>query len=85
MSVQDVDIHLLLTAVAMQPVQGELSSPTIAALELLAALFGLSLIEKQAGDFLEDSYLSGEAGNAGLSHTVLYVAAIVTCPACIIL
>ena len=42
-------------------VQGELSSPTIVALERLAALFGLSLIEKQAGDFLEDGYLSGKA------------------------
>ena len=42
-------------------VQCELSSPTIVALERLAALFGLSLIEKQAGDFLEDGYLSGKA------------------------
>ncbi len=45
--------------------QAELSRPTIAVLERLAALFGLSLIEKQAGDFLEDGYLSGAAGTVG--------------------
>ena len=42
--------------------QAELSGATIAVLQRLAALFSLSLMEKQAGEFLEDGYLSGVQG-----------------------
>ena len=42
--------------------QAALSGATVAALERLAHLFGLGVIEKQAGDFMEDGYCSGAAG-----------------------
>ncbi len=34
--------------------------PAIAALSKLVSLFGLSFIAREAGDFLEDGYLSGQ-------------------------
>ncbi len=43
--------------------QAELSGTTISVLQRLAALFSLSLMEKQAGEFLEDGYLSGMQGS----------------------
>ena len=45
----------------LHAVQAALSGATVAALERLAHLFGLGVIEKQAGDFLEDGYCSGAA------------------------
>ena len=43
--------------------QAELSGATIAVLQRLAALFSLSLMERQAGEVLEDGYLSGTQGS----------------------
>ena len=40
--------------------QGSVDSPAIAALSKLLSLFGLSFIAREAGDFLEDGYLSGQ-------------------------
>ncbi len=37
-----------------------MDSPAIAALSKLLSLFGLSFIAREAGDFLEDGYLSGQ-------------------------
>ena len=34
--------------------------PAVAALSKLLSLFGLSFVAREAGDFLEDSYLSGQ-------------------------
>ncbi len=42
------------------PLQGELPGSTAAALLQLAQLYGLTTIERQLGDFLEDGYLSGK-------------------------
>lgn len=39
--------------------QGELPGETAALLQL-AQLYGLTTIERQLGDFLEDGYLSGK-------------------------
>ena len=44
--------------------QAELCGATVAALEQLSHLFGLSIIEKQAGDFMEDGYCSGTSRSA---------------------
>lgn len=41
-------------------VQGSVDPPATAALAKLLSLFGLSFIAREAGDFLEDGYLSGQ-------------------------
>ncbi len=40
--------------------QGSVAPPAIAALTKLVSLFGLSLIAREAGDFLEDGYVNGQ-------------------------
>ena len=37
-----------------------MAAPAIAAVSKLVSLFGLSFIAREAGDFLEDGYLSGQ-------------------------
>ncbi len=40
--------------------QGTLPAPTIAVLFKLVSLFALSIMSREAGDFLEDGYMSGQ-------------------------
>lgn len=40
--------------------QGTLPAPTIAALSKLVSLFALSTLSREAGDFLEDGYMTGQ-------------------------
>lgn len=42
------------------PAQASVAAPAIAAVSKLVSLFGLSFIAREAGDFLEDGYLSGQ-------------------------
>ena len=42
------------------PAQATVAAPAIAAVSKLVSLFGLSFIAREAGDFLEDGYLSGQ-------------------------
>ena len=42
------------------PAQASVAAPAGAAVSKLVSLFGLSFIAREAGDFLEDGYLSGQ-------------------------
>ena len=44
----------------LQCMQGSVDLPAVAALSKLLSLFGLSFIAREAGDFLEDEYMSGQ-------------------------
>ena len=55
--------------------QGVLPPPTAAALSKLVSLFALSTIAREAGDFLEDGYLSRQQArlpSPPLSHPVAF-------------
>ena len=52
--------HAQLPDSRLQRVQGSVDAPAVAALAKLLSLFGLSFIAREAGDFLEDGYLSGQ-------------------------
>ncbi len=55
------------------PAQASVAAPAIAAVSKLVSLFGLSFIAREAGDFLEDGYLSGQQVRA--VHLTMHVAA----------
>ncbi len=46
---------------------------TAAVLERLVALWGLAALTREAGDFLEDGYLSGEQVGGCQEHQFSYV------------
>ncbi|CAK0735983.1 hypothetical protein CVIRNUC_000672 [Coccomyxa viridis] len=47
-------------SVAKMAAEASVAAPAIAAVSKLVSLFGLSFIAREAGDFLEDGYLSGQ-------------------------
>ena len=55
-----VNSLFMLDAGVLQCMQGSVDLPAVAALSKLLSLFGLSFIAREAGDFLEDGYMSGQ-------------------------